>query len=86
MNKEPVQIDPILSIVARIVERDDVRRASLLIEVEKAEQEGRKIDHSSGFDWHKFWIHFASQNPRLILFMPIAIVLYLMIFYQWIFG
>jgi hypothetical protein len=84
MREQEPRINPIANTLAHIVERDDVQRASLLIEVEKRHQSGQPwqgddgevINSFRGINWRQFWIQFATEHPWLTAFAPVAVVLY----------
>lgn len=84
--------NPVAVIVSRIIERDDVERAKLVIEIERSRAAGGggwqdDADvRENGIDWRRFWIAFAAQHPGAAALAPVAVVLYFVVILQAIFG
>ncbi len=83
--------NPVAVIVSRIVERDDIRRAKLIIEIERSIEAGGdgwqnndEID-AEGMNWRRFWINFSEKYPGAAAFAPVAVACYLFLIYQLIF-
>ena len=89
MHREQVRIDPVTNLMARIVEHDDVKRASILIEVEKWNKEGaawpnNHLEGAEKFSWKVFWVRFArTHNPLFVLLgIPFAVCVYLFLLFH----
>lgn len=85
-HQNPIQLDPIVQTVARIVERDDVQRARLVIEVEKCHATEQPFQQLPPWSWRQFCIQFAREYPRLILLAPVAVLLYVLVIAQLLIG
>lgn len=85
------QQNPVAVIVSRIIERDDVERARLIIEIERSRAaggDGWQNDEEvreRGMDWRRFWINFSDKYPGAAAFAPVAVVCYLVLLYQLLF-
>lgn len=86
MNQNPIPLDPVVQVVSRIVERDDVQRARIVIEVEKCHSTEHPFQQVSPWNWRQFWIQFAREYPRLILLAPVAALLYVLVIAQLLIG
>lgn len=82
MNQNPIPLDPIVQTVARIVERDDVQRARLVIEVEKCHSSEQPFQQVPPWSWRQFCIQFSREYPRLVLLAPFAVLAYLFVIVQ----
>lgn len=84
--------NPVAVIVSRILERDDVERARLVVEIERSRAAGGggwqdDADvRESGIDWRRFWVNFATEYPAVAALAPAAVVCYAVVIYQMIFG
>lgn len=70
-------LEPVARLVARLVQHDDVARATLTIEVEKytaSEDEGGDWQ-----GWRHFCVYFAQRWPWHTLFLPFAVAAYVML-------
>lgn len=81
----PVDVEPVARFVARLVSRDDVQRASLLLQVEKVDGETAANENWRTADWRgwrHFAVYFAKKYPGYTLFLPVAAGLYLMLLFK----
>lgn len=78
--RESVHVDAVVNMVSRIVSRDDVQRASLLIEVEKVG--ALKEEKNDWHGWRHFAVYFAKQYPKYTIAIPFAIALYAFVIIQ----
>ena len=91
MQREQIRIDPATRLMARIIEHDDVKRASILIEVEKWNQEGAvwpndRLEGEEKFDWKVFAVRFArAHHPLFVLIgIPFALYVYSGLLIHWL--
>lgn len=91
MNTEHQQ-NPVAVIVSRIVERDDIERARLVVEIERSRAAGSEgwqdaaDTRENGIDWRRFWINFSEKYPGASAFAPFALGMYVYLLLNWIFG
>lgn len=84
--------NPVAAIVGRIVERDDIERARIVVEIERSRAAGNAgwqddaDARENGLNWRQFWINFASEHPGVAALAPLAVVCYAVVIYQMIFG
>lgn len=84
--------NPVAVIVSRIIERDDVERAKLVIEIERSRagggggwQDNEEV-RENGFNWRRFWVNFAREHPLVMASAPVSAALYITLILQAIFG
>lgn len=75
--------NPVVHLVAWLVEHDQAERARLIEELELRKAAGEELGEWRG--WRQFAVYFADRYPYSAAFFPGAVALYLFSFYQ-IFG
>lgn len=77
--------NPVVHLAAWLVEHDQAERARLIEELELRKQAGED-DAGEWRGWRQFVVYFADRYPYSTLFFPVAVVLYIVTFYQIIGG
>lgn len=75
------KMNPVVHLVAWMVENDQGARARLIEELDQRKQNGEEPG-GEWPGWKRFAIHFADRYPYSTLFVPIAVALYIVSFYQ----
>lgn len=75
--------EKIVELVSSLVTKNDADAAELVVRVERRIENGDDpaVDAAGGFDWRAFWVWFARENPRIVMFAPVSIFCWIYLFY-----